>query len=731
MTGPPATHRPVGPQSGLATRLWCIGRQRNLFFVGRTQALEDIDLALQRTGRAAIVGMGGIGKTQVALEFAYSRFSKPYRFAFWANGATRESLAAGLVDAAMTLGLGDAVAPGASERVALASMSRWLQACPPCLLVVDNADDPEGIADLLPARSPCHLLLTSRVPRLEALGIDKPVVIGVWPREQSVKFLQARTSSKDLPAPEAAAADAIALELGNLPLALEQAAAYIQQRRISFAGYLALYRQQGLQVLERQGPVLGDYPASVATTWRINREQAIAESPFAGPLLDVAAFMAAEGIPVELARLFARRTRLNDDAVADALAALERYSLIQRSEDDTGFSVHPVVQVVLQDRLAREDDRDTFPAVCRALLRIAPRTVKAHDWPAWERLARHAESIARHADRLGCFEGDVLTLIEAAAAFHSAGGSLRAAESLGRTQISLLERRDGVEALALRPALFNLRATLQDQGRTVEADACARRARHLLALAMGEDDFDVVAERACGLGFGPAQVAALEPLAAMLADSPPETPDEDWLIEILKYLVMNHLNDHDLERLDACLLAYARIAWKNSGKRRLQLLADLFLDHAQRAAEVLPSARAVKTFARKMCATVRLLHGSRSLDYADALLVAADWYDAQRVEEVCERALRIIRRIVGKDNRELGRAYCMAAAYLETSSPALALSHAQEALRIAERENDPDSLETRSALPLVARLMSAAGLLDPDSVLARRAREAEARWLDA
>lgn len=168
--------------------------------------------------------------------------------------------------------------------------------------------------------------------------------------------------------PEWIAADRLAQALGCLPLALEQAGAYLyNQKALSFAGYLQAYRQRQLQLLERQQPVMENYPASVKTTWEINFQAVAQKTPAAVELLRLSAFLAAEDIPCELLVLGAAHlgellsqtlaTATADPLVLpDLLSTLTRYSLIRMERADC-YSIHRMVQEVLRDGMMQRRDR--------------------------------------------------------------------------------------------------------------------------------------------------------------------------------------------------------------------------------------------------------------------------------------------------------------------------------------------------------------------------------------
>jgi hypothetical protein len=252
------------------------------------------------------------------------------------------------------------------------------------------------VARFLPPAGPGRVLITSRNqiwPPGQALQVP------VLDPQVAAEFLVGRTGDADR-----RAALGLAGELGGLPLALEQAAAYVQASGESLAGYLALFRQRRADLLRRGEPT--GYSETVATTWRVAFEDLQHAAPGAVGLLRLLAFCAPEAIPLrlllqprpglagQLGEVAPVLTPLLEDplAASDAIAALRRYSLITSAGDGL-VSVHRLVQAVTLDQMLAEVTsqwRDATAALIEAA--IPADTDRPETWPSCAALLPHAQA---------------------------------------------------------------------------------------------------------------------------------------------------------------------------------------------------------------------------------------------------------------------------------------------------------------------------------------------------
>jgi hypothetical protein len=365
-------------------------------FVGREALLARLH-ALLTTGHApavltqAITGLGGIGKTQTALAYAY-RHLADYRLVWWLRAEERATLAADFTTLAAPLGLDPAVA---DQQKLIADVRAALQVRGGWLLVFDNVEDPELPRAILPTTGPGHALITSR--RTDWLGVARALEIEVLEEREALQLLTGRPDPETLPAAERYAAAALARTLGYLPLALAQAHAYIVGTGKRFADYRRLFADRRTELLAK-GQASPDYPESVATTWQISIEAAERECRAARPLLELLAFFAPDALPVAVLASdpAALPDGLGDELQRDdAIAALHRFSLLQ-AEAGT-LRVHRLVQAVTRDRL----DPYTALEIASTALGLAkaalPHLTQLHsNLPALAALVSHVLAISEN-----------------------------------------------------------------------------------------------------------------------------------------------------------------------------------------------------------------------------------------------------------------------------------------------------------------------------------------------
>ncbi|TDB91112.1 tetratricopeptide repeat protein [Actinomadura sp. KC216] len=332
---------------------------RNRNFTGREELLATLREGI--TGRMTAVvpqphalhGLGGVGKTLTAVEYVY-RYRHTYDVVWWIPADQQYLVKAVLADLAPHLGLSPASVTGVEE--AAKNVLDALRRGTPYdkwLLVFDNADQPEDLYDILP-QDPGHVLITSRNHRWASLVDAVPVE--VFRRDESIEFLTKRV--RDSISPEDA--DRLAEQLGDLPLALEQAGALLFERGMTVPEYLEQLADRTSQLLSQGRPV--EYPVPMTAAWSVSVANLSDSLPEAVDLLRVCAFFGSEPIPREVlsaapAGLRPEMAGLLDDTIrlGRAFGELGRYALARLDIPGRTIQIHRLVQKLVQDELSPEE----------------------------------------------------------------------------------------------------------------------------------------------------------------------------------------------------------------------------------------------------------------------------------------------------------------------------------------------------------------------------------------
>jgi MinD-like ATPase involved in chromosome partitioning or flagellar assembly len=357
---------------------------RNAAFTGRNEALEQLRDQLSGTSKVvvlpvALYGLGGVGKTQVVLEYAH-RYMADYDVVWWLSAAQRDLINPMFANLAEHLGLrrGESITETAqSVREALRRglpFSRWL-------LIFDNADEPAEVEEFIPG-GPGHILVTSRNPTWSRVA--EPLEINVFARAESLELLQRR-----VPSLSDEQADQVAEALGDLPLAVEQAAAWLAETGLPAGEFINQLEQQFADA---------DSPTPVAATWRLSFDRIRNESPGAARLLELCSFFSPEPISLDLltsdqmmSALSPYDKRLRAKIILHQLIRdLARYSLAKVDRGKNSIQVHRLIQAAVRAQIESPDDRGTaMHDVHRILAGARPRqgdTDDPENWAQFERI---------------------------------------------------------------------------------------------------------------------------------------------------------------------------------------------------------------------------------------------------------------------------------------------------------------------------------------------------------
>ncbi len=371
--------------------IWSVP-QRNPIFTGRSAILEGLRNRLSTTVTAvmpqALFGLSGVGKTQVALEYAH-RFAADYDIVWWISAEQPALVRAALAELGERLGL----PPGATVNETAEAVLDALRRGEPYrrwLLVFDNADSPEAIQAFLP-QGPGHILLTSRN---RAWGRQATAVeVDVFERDESVALLRRQVSGLSLED-----ADLLAEQLGDLPLVIEQAGAWLAATAMPVSRYLDLLETQLPKVLSENPPP--GYEQTPAATWRLSLERIREHMPAAARLVEVCAFFAPEPIPTQwlsherfVGLLAPLDPTLSDPLLVERLVQeIGKYALIRIDSGQASIELHRLVQAVIRDGLPAQERAQNRKHVHEILAAVNPKDPdEPANWPAYRRIRRHLE----------------------------------------------------------------------------------------------------------------------------------------------------------------------------------------------------------------------------------------------------------------------------------------------------------------------------------------------------
>lgn len=489
---------------------WGVPLPRNPLFTGREEILTELHqhLGVQQEPRPtqslALYGLGGIGKTQVVLEYAY-RYALEYSAILWIAAETHEHAMSSVLRIAELLRL---VAPEEADnrRIVTAAQS-WLTTHSQWLLILDNVEDVELFQHWLPATRQGSILLTTRRQALGSLA--QGMELASMPREEGALFVLRRAKVLGLAATnkqmyqlavsrptEYATASELVMAMGGVPLALDQAGAYVEETGCSLCDYLQRYKHQRVHLLSRRGVPAGDYPHSVTATFKLAHVQVEQEQSAAADLLRVCAFLHADAIPEELfvtgaAHLETGLALLSTDPswFDQAIAVLRSLSLVQRYSETKTLSIHRLVQTVLREEMGEQEQAHWQIRTLHLLHALFPE-VTYNSWKLCERYLAHvlacAATIPEQRENLLLAE-----LLWKVADYLHERAQYEPAEPLYLRVLRIFEREHGPEHPTIARLLNMLALLYIDQGKQQQAEALLERTLRILEKTLGPEHPDI------------------------------------------------------------------------------------------------------------------------------------------------------------------------------------------------------------------------------------------------
>jgi hypothetical protein len=483
----------------------------------------------------------------------------------WGNAHSREALIADFSAFARHLSL--PVQDVEDQSLIVSAVKRWLESNAGWLLILDNADELKLLSEFLPANEQGYLLLTTRATVTRPLATQQSV--NKMEPSEGALFLLRRIGEVEKTNPLESAsealqaqAEALAKELDGLPLALDQAAAFIDATNISPEKYLSLFRTERAELLALRGELSIDHP-SVAVTFSLAFKKVEDASPTAADLLRACAFLEADVIPEEIFSQGAEELgdflslRATDPLkLTQVIAEAGRFSLLQRNPQANTVSIHRLVQAVLKDEMGSEAQRLWTERAIRAVNKAFPDAVEYSDWQLCSRLIPHTQLLAAYIDeynfefpeaarmmnqageylneraqygeaeplylralavrekKLGAQHPDVATSLNDLAVLYNSQGKYGQAKLLYVRALAIREKVLGAEHPSVATSLNNLALLYADQGKYGEAEPLNLRALAIREKALGVEHPDVAnsLNNLAGLYYNQGKYGEAEPL---------------------------------------------------------------------------------------------------------------------------------------------------------------------------------------------------------------------------
>ncbi len=466
-----------------APMVWGAVPARNPEFVGRRELLDRLGTALRSTSCAVLHGAGGLGKTQLAVEYIYRQL-RDHDLVWWVSAPQESQIRASLTELARQLRL-----PGAEETLtAVPAVLAALRAGKPFrrwLLVFDAADQPELLRPFLPLDGPGRIVVTA----LDAPSASFPaqsIPVDRFARAESVELLRRRDSAV-VPAD----ADALAEKLGDLPIALALAAAWRAETGIPVAEYTRLLDEKVAEILAT-APLQSGYEIAMTAAWNVSFDGLAVRNPAAHQLLQVCAFFAAE--PISRSLFTGVRgvsiapeldTAMRDPVLLDrALREINRCRLAKLDHRSGTLLLHRLAQLVLRARMSDRTRVDMRHGAHLLLANLDPNDPEAAPpWPQYQMVLPHLQ----HAELDRCDDPWVRRLLLNLMKFLYVSGDHAGALQLSQEVVAAWTRRHGAEDTQTLVASEHLGLMLWVLGRYEASSEVSRRTLQLYRQTVGAD----------------------------------------------------------------------------------------------------------------------------------------------------------------------------------------------------------------------------------------------------
>ena len=473
----------------------------NPLFVGRDNVMGQLNEALI-LGNAALTNVGvrgplAVGKTQIAVEYAH-RYRRHYSAILWTRADGPEVLTRDLVCLAKVLDLPEK--DDSHQHQAIAAVVHWLEANSGWLLVLDGLKDHPLARRLYSLNEQSRILVTT--------NFDIPSEFARCPvdvMDPDVGSLLLLHRARIVPLEEGLAGVSVAdrrmaaqlsEEIGGVPLALDQAGAYIEQNRCSLTTYLDLFKMRRAGLLRTSAPRVVGLDESVAVTLSLCLDHIISANPIAAELLELCSAFNLDVIPEEIITRGAPelgpmlKTLASPVRYDDALAPLFSFSLVSKDSDTETLAVRRYVQIFFSERDQTQTRRRWDERVVLALARVFP-PPEFTNWHQCERLLPFASLARELVDQQGLRSRSAGRLLNDVGVYLSQTGRLAVAEQFYESSLSRREELLGLDHPEVGATVNNLAELYYQQGKYDQAEPLFQRSLVMLEDARGHMHPDV------------------------------------------------------------------------------------------------------------------------------------------------------------------------------------------------------------------------------------------------
>ncbi len=493
-----SVHAPAGSLTQDAPMsLWNVPYNRNLLFTGREDILTHLhhtflhgEHTVALSQPYALSGLGGVGKTQTAIEYAY-RYRDVYHAVLWARADSVDLLTSDFLLLAVLLNL-----PQRSEQdqsIVVKAVRGWFDTHDQWLFILDNADDLATINEFLPSAGKGHVLITSRANstgtvagriEIETMGQEEGTLFLL----RRAKLLRGNTASLEIVSDGLRSqAQAIVQLVDGLPLALDQAGAYVEETGCTLNDYLKFYKARRGRLLRTRGSDASGHPEPVATTWSLSIEKVEQANPAAAEMLRLCAFLHPDEIPeamlVEGASAlgsilqFAAEDELE---LNEAIAELRRYSLVKRDPDLKFLNIHRLVQAVIKDAMDEETKRMWVERIVRMInTGLIEQPSSVTDTTAWSKYQRYLPHVQLCAEMITQWHVNSLeagNLLNKVGCYLSECGRYDDAAQLILSALAIRRQQLGEMHLDVAQSLNSLAEAYDTHGEYAEAEPLYQQA---------------------------------------------------------------------------------------------------------------------------------------------------------------------------------------------------------------------------------------------------------------